>query len=159
MKRIAVVAGVVVLCALGGMGCATEQRATRVTAADSLAMITNNEVIALSRAGISDSVIVAMMKAKGTSFRLGTSDVIALADSGVSQDVISAMIARGEQPKLPAAAVTPGVYRSYYWYGYDPFSWPWYPGPYYGVRFGFGFPYYRYHGFFHGGFGIRGRRR
>ncbi len=152
MKRVAVVVGVLSLSAIGIMGCATEQNATK--ASDSLSMITNSQVIALSRAGISDSVIVAMMKANGTNFQLSPPDIIALADSGVTQDVLAAMIARGEKQKPAVSSEQATIYPPYYW-NYDPFWWPWY-GPYYGVRFGFGFPYYRHYGFYH--HGLRGRR-
>jgi hypothetical protein len=162
MKRI-MMSGMVLACALAILGCASVQYASnargRSKDADSISQMTKNDIIALSHAGVSDSVIMTMLDVTGSSFRLNTHDVIALADSGVSHNVINAMVRTPETLPDVDRVQVPHYYPPYYWYAYDPFWEPWYypywDGWYYPgstIRLG-----YVYHGGF-GGRGFGGRR-
>jgi hypothetical protein len=150
--------GIVLACSLAVAGCASGQQSARNSerygGRDSLAQITTHDVVAMSRAGISDSTIVTVIKASGSYFALSADDVIALADSGVSDNVINAMIVSGEKMNEAEQATPVYVYPWYPYYVYDPFWDPWYYrgyGWYYPVyTFNFGF---RARGF-HGGFGV-----
>ncbi len=143
MKKIAV-AVLAAVCILGASGCVPEHYATRAqgTPQDSLVVLRQEDVIALTKAGISNDVIVRMINTTGSTFRLRTPDVIALADSGVADTVIHAMLLADESSRKEDR---PTVYRTYpydyYWWGgypyYDPWFWPsyyWAPRAYYGVR-------------------------
>jgi hypothetical protein len=156
MKR-AIIVGMALACSLAVLGCAAGQQAAKSGPAQ-LAPMTTNDITALSKAGISDTVIVAMMTASGSQFNLKASDIIALADSGVSDNVIDAMIKTGDNSKQvdQSPAVYPYPWYPYYayaypYYIYDPFWDPWYY-PWYSVRVGFNYG-------FHGGFGVHGGHR
>ena len=146
--------GIVLACSLAVAGCASGQQSVKNREhLDSLAQITTHDVIAMSKAGISDSTIVTIIKASGSYFPLSADDVIALADSGVSDNVINAMIVSGENMNQAERASPAYVYPWYPYYVYDPFWDPWFYrgyGWYYpAYTFNFGF---RTRGF-HGGFG------
>jgi hypothetical protein len=138
---------------LGLLGCASERYTQttvkeRVKRVDTLRVMKMQDVIGLSKAGVSDSLIIAMMDATDSWFKLSTQDVVDLKNAGVSEKVIAAMM---QQPSEPADqtsksdAVRYYVYPPYFWYGgYDPF---WYR-PSFSVRLGFGF---RHPGYFHHG--------
>jgi hypothetical protein len=178
MKQIGIVA-VVLACSLAGSGCSSERDAyrTRGQAAivDTLALMTKQDVIALSKAGVGSDVIIGMMHASDSYFHLRTRDVIQLADSGVSNRVIGAMI-NPEEPSLYADS-SGGYYYTppYYWYAGYPYWYPWYSPFYFGFSAGYYRPFYfprlqavphgfsGHHGFYRGyGFGsfrAGGRRR
>jgi hypothetical protein len=99
----------------------------------------------MSKAGISDSVIVAMITTTGSRFHLKAADVIALADSGVSHNVLDAIIKAADNRRQADRDNVVYAYPWYPYYAYDPFWHPWYY-PTYSIGFGF-----RSHGF-HGGF-------
>jgi hypothetical protein len=164
MKR-TMITGIVFACALTVLGCASGQYASndrgRSKGADSHLQMTKSDIIALTHAGISDSVIIAMMDVTGSSFKLNTHDVIALADSGVSHNVINAMVKTPEPPPDVDRLHTSSYYPQNYWYAFDPFWGPWYypywDGWYYPtttIRLG----YIHYGGFGGRGFG-GGRHR
>jgi len=153
MKR-PVIFGMALACSLAVLGCASEQQAGNhnegLQTMGSVAPVTTQDVTAMSKAGIGDTVIVAMITATGSRFNLSASDVIALADSGVSHNVINAMIKTGDNSKQVDQANVVNVYPLYYPYDpfwYDPFWYPWYY-PTYSLGFGF-----RNYGF-HSGFGV-----
>jgi hypothetical protein len=158
MKRTAIL-GVAVACALTLFGCAAEQQAGN-RSEQLQAPLTTQDVTAMSKAGISDSVIVTMIGVSGSRFNLSANDVIALADSGVSPTVINAMIKTADHAKQAYRANAVYVYPwypyyAYPYYFYDPFCYPWYyPG--YSLSFGFS---YGHHGGFagHRGGGVRRR--
>jgi hypothetical protein len=151
MKNILVI-GVVLACSVTLFGCVSEQQATKGESAQ-VAPLTMNDVTALSKAGVSDSVIVSMINVSGSQFHLKPGDVVALADSGVSDNVIQAMIKtpetskKAEQPQIVYAS----PWYPYYWdpyYPFDPFWDPWYyPG--YSVRLGY-YGGFGGHGFYRG---------
>ena len=148
MKKIAV-AVLAAVCVLSASGCAPEGYTTRVQGMpqDSLVVLRQEDVIALTKAGIGNDLIVRMINTTGSTFRLRTPDVIALADSGVADTVIQAMLsADGSSKKEDRPAVFRTYPYDYYWWaGYpywDPWFWPsysWSPRAYYGVRFVGGF--------------------
>lgn len=169
MKRMAI-AAVVVVCSLAGAGCASERYALherdRYARVDTLDMMTKDDVIALSNAGVSDGVIIDQIKTTHSYFQLSTQDIVDLANAGVSDKVMSAMI-RTDEP----ARSTSGYYDSYppwYWYADYPFVYPWYPYFFLGFSVGHYRPFYAHrlyaprfvgHGAFYGGHGSFGGGR
>jgi hypothetical protein len=142
---------------------------------DTLSTMKKQDVISLSKAGVSDSLIITMMNVSNSWFQLKTQDVLDLKTAGVSDAVINAMV----QTNAPMADSKtsdrnwyPYDYPPYYWWaGYYPYSY--YPYWYY-PSFYFGFNYYRpsvIHGYryphrtYFGNYGMRssgraaGRRR
>ncbi len=154
MKGFVVVA-LAAACVLLAAGCSSGRYATHASGSgpDSLGAMTKQDVIALSKAGLGNSVIIGMINKSGSTFRLRTPDVIALADSGVADTVIHAMLQadKTSQSESLAAANGSPLYDYYWWWGnpyYDPWYWSWggpWPGPYYGVRVLPGFHGGRWH--------------
>ncbi|MCA8995403.1 MAG: hypothetical protein KDA80_00385 [Planctomycetaceae bacterium] len=71
------------------------------------APLTNYDLIRLSQNGVSDQVIVNMIRSRGGSFQLNTNDIIALKQNGVSDSVIVAAQS-APSPKLsPPRVVRP----------------------------------------------------
>lgn len=64
--------------------------------------MTNRDVIQLTKAKLSDDVIIAKIKQSKTKFDLSTDGLVALKTAGVSDPVISAMIAAGTAAASPA---------------------------------------------------------
>jgi len=172
MKHMAIAAVVVVL-SLAGAGCASERYAhygrDRYARTDTLNAMTKDDIIALSNAGVSDSVIVDQIRTTQSSFQLSTQDIIDLANAGVSDKVISAMI-KGGVPAQAAAGYAPNYYPygGWYWYADYPFVYPWYPSFFLGFSAGYRYPIHvhrfagpRYggHGVFYGGPGFGGGSR
>jgi len=139
--------------------------------ADSVAVMTNHDVIAMTKSGVKESVILNLVKRSAPDFQLGPNDVVALSDSGVSENVINAMIKA--QDNAPAVGASRGYsYYDPYWYGwysgYPYWYWglgwdPWYsyyPHYYYSWYrphyFGFGGGFHTY---FRGGSGFYGGMR
>ena len=151
MKGFAV-AAIAAVCILGASGCASEHYAThaRRSLQDSLAMMTKEDVITLTKAGVGNDVIMKMINTTGSTFQLHTPDVVALKQSGVADTVIHAMLqADGSSQNEERTTMVHYYPPDYYWWGgypyYDPWYWPGYygwPGRYYGVRV---------YGGFHGG--------
>lgn len=65
------------------------------------------DIKALSRAGVSDEVIISQIRQSRTAYRLSTAEIIDLKDSGVSQRVIDFMI---NTPSLYAPTPPPPRY-------------------------------------------------
>jgi hypothetical protein len=131
----------------GFAGCAAEQysqsRKDHSMKVDSLRAMKMEDVITLSKAGMSDSLIIGMMDATDTWFKLKTQDVIDLKNAGVSEKVIAAMMQPPPQPSSKTSdmnLVRYYDYPSFFWYdGFYPY---WYY-PSFSLRMG-------YHpGFFH----------
>ena len=119
----------------------------RMAQPDSTQMLSAEDIIRMSDAGISDSVIVQMLDASGESFQLRPRDVIALSDSGVSEYVISAMMQPKSSPQGNGEYTDyGGSYYPYYYYNpYWGWGYPYYSPWYFSVRFS---PYYRSHGYY-----------
>ena len=140
MKSIAIPA-VVLAVFLTIAGC-TSQRYAQYrhgrAASDTLAMMKKQDVISLTKAGVSDSLIITMLATSHSWFQLSTQDVLDLKTAGVSEKVINAMLVSNELPADGDRYVENGnyYYPPYYWYdGYYPYWY--YPSLY------FGYSYYR----------------
>jgi hypothetical protein len=159
MKHTIIIMAAAIL-SVGLIGCASEQYTQndryRSMPADTTRMMKISDVVALSKAGASDSLIVATMDATNSWFKLTPQEVINLKKEGVSDKVITAMM---EQPKQAVSQTNNSkkVVREYYMYPSDWWWWndwndPFWSYPYYpyypSVSLGFGG-----HGFYpHGGF-------
>jgi hypothetical protein len=90
--------------------------ATSLTAQD---VLTNDSVISMKKAGLSDSLILAKIRSSATKFDTSTKGLIALKNAGLSDQIIEAMVshsgtaaAPAQQPAPPpTAAATPGAAR------------------------------------------------
>ncbi len=71
---------------------------------------TNDSVIKMVKAGMSDSILISSIDSQPSHFSLSANDLIALKQAGVSDAVMAAMIAKN----APAAAPAPSTYRSEY---------------------------------------------
>jgi hypothetical protein len=139
---------------LGLFGCVSERYtqndkdyAMRI---DTLRRMSQQDVINLSKAGLSDSLIINMMDATDSWFQLKSQDVIDLKNAGVSEKVINAMMQQPSEPSNQSknpGAVQYYVYPPYYWYyGYYP---NWYY-PRFSIRMGnrsFHSGYFHHRGF------------
>jgi hypothetical protein len=142
-----------VLASIGFAGCSAEQYSQtgkgHLMKVDTLRMMKVDDIVALSKAGVSDSLIIGMMDATDTWFRLKAQDVIDLRNAGVSEKVIVAMM---QPPPPPASKTGDGNMARYYYYP----SYFWYDGFYYPywyyprVSIGFGYRSY-FGGHFHSG--------
>lgn len=65
------------------------------------------DLIALSKEGVSDAVLVAIIETDGSRFTLGPNDVRQLRSEGVSDAVIIAMLMSARSPVRPADVTTP----------------------------------------------------
>ena len=106
---------------------------------DTLAMMKKQDVISLTKAGVSDSLIITMLATSHSWFQLKTQDVLDLKNAGVSDNVINAMIVSNEPPIEGDRYAQDGYYYylPYYWYGYYPY---WSYPPFY-----FGQSYWQYY--------------
>src|SRR5437016_1852625 len=68
--------------------------------------VTVPEIVALSKAGVSDGVILALIERDKTIFTIDPEQLVALKREGVSEDVVLAMLKSGRQEP---AATTVGV--------------------------------------------------
>jgi hypothetical protein len=94
------------------------------------------DVIAMSKAGVNEELIVNHIRANGLAHPMQSGDLITLQQNGVSTRVISALQA-APQPGAPAplAPVPPMVGPGYYPYPYyAPYGPYWAPPPYYYYR-------------------------
>lgn len=69
--------------------------------------VSMTDVINMARSGVSESVIMSQLQAKGVQRRLEVSDIIALHQQGVSDTLITAFQAAPMATQLSAAAQTP----------------------------------------------------
>jgi outer membrane lipoprotein SlyB len=137
---------------------AAGQAAVNQMNAQAVAMaVTDNDLVQMTRAGISEDVIISTMRSRGTRIDLSPQSLIALRQQGVSDRVVMSAQQMGggsgyapgppgvgptvvsEIPPPPAVIVEP-AYRPYPYY-YYPRPYPYYYGHYYHphtvVRVGF----------------------
>ncbi|MBP1647103.1 MAG: hypothetical protein H6Q30_548 [Bacteroidetes bacterium] len=156
MKERFVVVAVVLSCLLGLSGCMsgsdTYNDQTQGAEPDTLAL-SKQDIIDMSRARLSDDVIIKMIRTTDSYFRLRSRDVVALADSGVSDKVIEAMINTSQATERRGVR----YYHPPYWWGPYPYYYPWsfgvsvgYYAPLYGRSYYTPYPYYR-GGYYYGG--------
>jgi hypothetical protein len=92
---------------------------------DTLRMMTQQDVMNMSKAGVSDSLIITTMDATDSWFKLKSQDVIDLRNAGVSEKVISAMMQQPEDASSQSGDTKVEryyVYPPYYWYdGFYPY--------------------------------------
>ena len=95
--------------------------------------MTKDDVIALTKNGVSDDVIINQIQATHSRFQLSNDDLVALKNAGVSDTVVNAML------KHSGDRQTSGYYSPYYWDSY------WYGSAYwnFGPRYIYSYPYYR----------------
>jgi hypothetical protein len=89
--------------------------ATSLTAQD---VLTNDSVISMKKAGLSDSLILAKIRSSATKFDTSTKGLVALKNAGLSDQIIEAMVSHSGTAAAPApqaapatAAATPGGAR------------------------------------------------
>ena len=75
--------------------------ATSLTAQE---VLTNDSLIALKKAGLSDSIIISKIKSSQTKFDVSTKGLIGLKNAGMSDQVIEAVVNAGSAAPAPAAA-------------------------------------------------------
>src|SRR5438093_2142834 len=78
--------------------------ATSLTAQE---VLTNESLIALKKAGLSDSIIVSKIRASQTKFDVSTKGLIGLKNAGLSDQVIEAVVNAGSGSAAPPAAAAP----------------------------------------------------
>jgi hypothetical protein len=111
--------------------------------------ISAEEVVRLTKAGLSDSVVLEKIKSEGVAARPSAEQVVSLKNDGVSEAVVGAMLTAPVVEERTVEVVYDYPYYSYpyyYPYSYYPYYSPYYYGygyPYYGV--GFSYSYYPYH--------------
>ncbi len=107
--------------------------------------VTKEDIVKLSKAGLSDQVIIEFLKTRNTRIALTASDVIDLKAAGVRDSVVKFMLEaplkeKGEtkggcgatEARIPAVTVRPTVVAAPVYYG---------DGPYYLGYYGYGYPY------------------
>lgn len=91
--------------------------------------ITKENIIELSKSGVSDDVIISQIRATQSTFILSNEEIIELKQAGVSDKVIDFMIQTGiEIPR--AILVEPPIRIRYYYYN-DPWYDYWWCDPWY----------------------------
>ena len=71
--------------------------------------LNNDSVIKMAKAGLSDDVIVSMIKAQPGNYKVDPDSVIQLKTAGISEKVLAAMIEKGSGSPAPAANATPAT--------------------------------------------------
>ena len=73
-------------------------------------ILTNDSVLKLAKAGMSESVILAMVNQQPGKYSLKVEDLIALKQGGVTDKVVAAMVSKGSGlPGTPGTVVTPSA--------------------------------------------------
>src|SRR5262249_43166539 len=80
--------------------------ATSLTAQE---VLTNDSLVALKKAGLSDSIIISKIKSSKTKFDVSTDGLIGLKKAGLSDQVIEAAVNAGTAPATPPAAAAPAA--------------------------------------------------
>lgn len=80
--------------------------ATSLTAQE---VLTNDSLVALKKAGLSDSIIISKIKSSKTKFDVSTDGLIGLKKAGLSDQVIEAAVNAGAAPATPPAAAAPAA--------------------------------------------------
>ena len=148
-----IIAVAIFITGLGIAGCASEPYTQRdrgqSARLDTTRMMKHQDIISLTKAGVSDSLIIGMMDATNTWFTLTTQDVLNLKNAGVSEKVIDAMMTPPEAVQNTTSS-SRNVAPMYLYYGFYPFDiYPYYIGGYYRPHFfHYGFRYYPSHGFY-----------
>jgi hypothetical protein len=71
-------------------------------------VLTNDSVLAMKKAGLSDAVILAKIRSSQTKFDMGTDNLVALKQAGLSDQVIEAMLGHAGPGGATTAVAPPG---------------------------------------------------
>jgi hypothetical protein len=96
------------------------------------------DIKALSRAGVSDGIILRYLRDQNTTYFLNSDDVSGLRKAGVSQSIVDYMLRTPQMNSGPPVTVGIG-------YGYGPYWGGPYWGPPYPYGYGYGYGYRRWH--------------
>lgn len=114
--------------------------------------MTKEDIVALTKDGISNQLIIDQIKATQGYFVLNAYDIIELKKAGVSDSVLSVMINSAEPQKTGRIGRRYYSYPSYYGYPYYyPYGYPWYSSLYFGLSYGHHHHYPSFYG--HGSYG------
>lgn len=91
--------------------------------------MTKSDIIELSKAGVSDDVIISQIRATQSTFILSNEEIIELKQAGVSEKVIDYMVRTGIE--IPRAILIEPPIRIRYYYYYDPCYDYWWCDPWY----------------------------
>jgi hypothetical protein len=80
-----------------------------VTSLTAQEVLTNDSLIALKKAGLSDSIIISKIKSSQTKFDASTKGIIDLKKAGMSDQVIEAVVNAGSAAPVPPAAAAPAA--------------------------------------------------
>ena len=80
--------------------------ATSLTAQE---VLTNDSIVALKKAGLSDAIIISKIKSSKTKFDVSTDGLIGLKKAGLSDQVIEAVVTAGAAPSTAPAAAAPAA--------------------------------------------------
>lgn len=69
--------------------------------------LNNDSILKLSKAGLSDDLILSTIASAPAQFDLSTDGLIALKSAGLSDRVVAAMVARANRPATPAVSAAP----------------------------------------------------
>ena len=92
------------------------------------------DIKALSRAGVSDGIILRYLRDQHTIYNLNSDDVAGLRKAGVSQSIVDYML---QTPQMYGSDIYPYPY-GYYGYG------PYWGGPYWGPPYPYPYYYHRW---------------
>ena len=101
------------------------------------------EVARMSKAGLSDAVLLEKIKSDGVAARPSADQVVSLKNEGVSEAVVAAMLTA---PVVEAQTVETVYDYSYYGYPYY-YPYSYYPYYYPYSYYGYGYPYYYGYGY------------
>src|SRR5438093_1924375 len=75
------------------------------------APLTNDSIVKLTKAGLTEDVIIGMVNLQSSQYSLTPDDLIALKKDGVSDKIIAAMVSKGSHPNSAAQppSTTPAV--------------------------------------------------
>ncbi len=136
-----IIAAVFLAVSLTFMGCTSERHAQYGNYysqhPDTLRAMKIADVIAMSKAGVSDSLIIATMDATNSWFKLKTQDVIDLKNAGVSEQVINAMLQQPDESSNQSGDSNRTKYYVYPWYPWYGGYYPYWYYPSFSVRFGY----------------------
>lgn len=91
--------------------------------------ISKEQIIEMSKSGVSDDVIISQIKATQSTFMLSSEEIIFLKQAGVSDNVINFMVQTGVE--IPRAIMVEPPVNIRYYYSYDPWYDYWWCDPWY----------------------------
>jgi hypothetical protein len=127
--------------------------------------LTDEDIVRMSHAGISESVMIEKINSNGLTVRPNPEQLVNLKKEGLSDNVLQAMVTARVGPPPSAAGTTyaydyPGYYYPYYSPYYYPYPYSYYPYSYGPWGYGYGWGYwgghygyygsYPHYGYYHG---------